>query len=510
MEDRRTILFLDFRLDSVQGELFHAGDRVAVEPQVLDLIAYLAENSGKVVSRDDLIEHVWGGRIVSDSAIASRLNAARVALGDDGTAQKVIKTIPRRGYRFEVPVSNAEHPRPVYPDKPSIAVLPFDNLSGDPDQSYFSDGVTDDIITDLSRYSELFVVARHSSFAYRNTQKPVAEIARELGVQYIVEGSVRRAGSRIRVTAQLFDPYVGNQLWADRYDRELTDVFEVQDEITGIVVNTLAGQIARQHYIRVSEKRPESVAAYEHLLRASEHVLRIAPADTVLAREEAAKALELDERIARAHAVKALTHVNEGANFWVPDQKAAFQQAFHSARQCVAMDPRDPWGHAMLGISELWFNRAHERAEQNMRRAVDLNPSNAQIRSLYAYVLVFTGAPEKALEEVDTAIRQSPHFPPLFHGFRGRALLILRRFEEAMENLDQMVNLMPGHSNALGYAAVGCVALNRLDQAKAYTAELRRTNEFYRLGNLRRMLPFRHEKDLELIVANLSEAGLPE
>ncbi len=183
------IVFEDFELDATRGELRRDGAVVPIEPQVLDLIAHLAARAGEIVTRDELIEHVWGGRIVSDSAISTRINAARAALGDDGTAQRLIKTVPRRGFRFEVAVRDAAGAPPPTRDKPSVAVLPFQNMSGDPDQDFFSDGITDDIITDLSRYSELFVIARHSSFAYRDSDAAPVEIARELGVRYIAEGA---------------------------------------------------------------------------------------------------------------------------------------------------------------------------------------------------------------------------------------------------------------------------------------------------------------------------------
>ena len=189
------LAFEDFRLDTARGELSHRGVPVPVEPQVLDLITHLALKPGVIISRDELIEVVWQGRIVSDSAISSRINAARAALGDNGVTQRLIKTIPRRGFRFEAKVRSGglqpvEAAAPATGGKPSIAVLPFENLSGDPEQRYFSDGITDDIITELSRYSEMFIIARHSSFAYRDSALGPAEIARDLGVQYIAEGSV--------------------------------------------------------------------------------------------------------------------------------------------------------------------------------------------------------------------------------------------------------------------------------------------------------------------------------
>jgi TolB-like protein/cytochrome c-type biogenesis protein CcmH/NrfG len=506
METGAIISFDDFQIDTARGELRRGGEVVPLEPQVLDLIVYVASHPGVIITRDDLIEHVWGGRIVSDSAISTRINAARSALGDDGTAQRIIKTVPRRGFRFEASVGSAFPGAPGRSDKPSIAVLPFENMSGDPEQAYFSDGITDDIITELSRYAELFVIARHSSFAYRDNATPAAEIAADLGVQYIVEGSVRRAGSRVRVTAKLIDPAQGNQIWAERYDRELVDIFTVQDEITTMIVNTLAGQIAQQHYKRVVAES----GAYDHVLKATEHALRIDPNDTQIARAEAHKALELDPQFARAHAILALSYIAEGNNFWTGDPAASLRNAYDASRNAVAIDPRDPWAHAMHGIAELWHNRAHDRAIAAMRNSVELNPSNAQFHGLNAYVLAFCAEPEAALAEIDLARAMNPIFPPVFLGFRGRALFMLRRIDEALPVLEQMVIQMPGHSNALAYVAAAYAAKGRTDEARQAIASLHETNPFYTLAAARRYLPFADPKDLAFLVDLFASAGLRE
>lgn len=505
------IAFGDFELDLTSRELRKNGDPVSVEPQVLDLVAYFATHPGEVLSRDDLIEAVWGGRIVSDSAISTRINAARNALGDSGATQGVIRTIPRRGFRFELDSTAVKSaPSLALPDKPSIAVLPFQNLSSDPDQTYFSDGITDDIITDLSRYDELFVIARHSSFTYRDTNTPAIQIARELGVQYLAEGSVRRAGNAIRVTVQLFDPWAGNQLWSERYDRELEDIFAVQDEITVVIVNTLAGQIARQHYKRVLAKRPEAIVAYDHLLKASEHAIRITPEDNAIAQVEAEKACRIDPAFARAHAILSLTHLNSANNFWTAHPEESFHQGYVTASAAVLADDRDPWAHAMHALAELWFNRAHDRAVLDMQRAVALNPNNSSIRGLYSYLLAFVNQAEQALVEIDLALRMNPHAPALFQGFRGRALLFQRRIDEALACLQQMATLMPGHSNALSYLAVAYAAADRIDEARATVDALHESNPYYTLSALRRFLPFASPDDRDFILDMLDRAGLRE
>ena len=263
-----------YEIDTGAGEVRNGGVPVPIEPQVFDLIALLTSRPGELVSRDELIEAVWDGRIVSESAIATRINAARTALGDDGKAQKVIQTVPRRGFRF-VGAGAARASDLTLPDKPSIAVLPFANMSGDPEQEFFSDGITDDIITELARYHELFVIARNSSFAYKGRQVDMREIARELGVRYVLEGGVRRAGGRVRVTALLVDTASGSHVWAERYDRDLEDIFAVQDEITAIIVNTLVPALTHSHSRRPAAERGGALDAYDHSLRAMDLFWRL-------------------------------------------------------------------------------------------------------------------------------------------------------------------------------------------------------------------------------------------
>src|SRR5215467_7493286 len=230
------------KLDADRRELRRRSTLVAVEPQVFDLLVYLVKNRDRVVTKDDLIASVWGGRIVSDSTLSSRMNAARRAIGDNGDEQRLIRTIPRRGVRFVGEVSTepfqseatpAPEPRTpaIRPSRPAVAVLPFVNVSGEPEQDYFADGITEDIITALSKVRWFLVIARNSSFVYKGQPINNKRIGEELGVNYLIEGSVRKSGDRVRITAQLKDTAIGNQLWSERYDRQLAGVFDVQDEI---------------------------------------------------------------------------------------------------------------------------------------------------------------------------------------------------------------------------------------------------------------------------------------
>ena len=236
-------LFEDFALDVDKRELVRGADAVSISPQALDLLVYLIRNRERVVSKDDLISAIWGGRIITDAALATRLNSARVAIGDTGEEQRLIKTLQRKGFRFVATVIEARRPddgtaasgevqRPEVPDKPSIAVLPFENLSGDPEQDYFGDGLVDDIITALSRFRALFVIARTSSFTYKGKTVDIKQVGAELGVRYVLEGSVRKAGARLRINGQLIDVTTGAHLWADRFDGALEDIFDLQDKVT--------------------------------------------------------------------------------------------------------------------------------------------------------------------------------------------------------------------------------------------------------------------------------------
>jgi TolB-like protein len=242
-------LFADQSLDTERHELRRGADLVSVEPQVFDLLAHLLANRDRVISKDELIASIWKGRIVSDSTVTSRINAARKAIGDSGDNQNLIRTIPPKGFRFvgEVCTADSDGGRvapsldetreaaptvPALPDRPAIAVLPFKNMTGDPEQEYFSDGISEDIISALSKLRWFFVIARNSSFTYKGKSVHLKQIGEELGVGYVVEGSVRKDGNRVRITAQLSDVFTGRHVWAERYDRNLADVFAVQDEIT--------------------------------------------------------------------------------------------------------------------------------------------------------------------------------------------------------------------------------------------------------------------------------------
>ena len=297
-------LFEDYVFDMGTHELRRGEVPVAIEPKVFDLLAYLIENRQRVVSKDDLIAHVWDGRIVSDSALFTRINMARSAIGDSGETQRLIKTLPRKGIRFVAAVREEEDPSGIpatategeaspaglaLPDRPSIAVLPFDNVSGNKDQDYFCDGITEDIITELSRFSDLFVIARNSSFQYKGKAIDIRQVGRELGVRYVLQGSIRRDGDRVRISVQLIDAMTGTHRWAERYDRKLEDVFAVQDEVARTIVAILAAHVNKAEIERTLNKPPETWQAYDYYLRAADrHALLLVVIQSARALRDAA------------------------------------------------------------------------------------------------------------------------------------------------------------------------------------------------------------------------------
>ncbi|WP_245315384.1 winged helix-turn-helix domain-containing protein [Bradyrhizobium neotropicale] len=314
-------LFEEYAFDAERRELRRGTDLVSVAPQVFDLLDYLIRNRERVVGKDELIDAIWQGRSVSDAALTTRLNSVRCAIGDSGEEQRLVRTLPRRGFRFvgkvretlaaadteAVADSGAEAPKPALslPDKPSIAVLPFANLCSDPEQDYFADGMVEDIILGLSRSKSLFVIARHSTLAYKGKAIDVKQIGQELGVRYVLEGSVRKAGNRLRIAGQLIDTTTGTHLWADRFDSEIGDLFDLQDRLTSSVIGAISPQLERAEIERARRKPTDNLQAYDYYLRAFAAFFNFTEKASIEAIELAKIARELDPEFARAYALGA-------------------------------------------------------------------------------------------------------------------------------------------------------------------------------------------------------------
>ena len=444
---------------------------------------------------------------------------AKVDFAFEDLGEKEVKNIPEpiRIYAVKLDGNTGADPEgqpkdkemPNRPDKPSIAVLPFDNMSGDPEQDYFADGIVEDIITELSRDPDLFVIARHSSFAYKGMSPDIRRVARELGVRYVLEGSVRKAGNRIRLNVQLIEAETGYHVWAERYDRTLEDVFEVQDELTNTIHNTLLQKVRDSGIENALRRAPKDMNAYDHMLRAFGLLFRFNRAGNEEAMREARAALDLDPDYARAHMVLAWTYLYSVWSAWTDDVEQAIEWGTEAARKAVVADRNDFWGHAALGFAELCLHR-HERALSALDRALALNPNSADARTMRGMVLNFLGRPEEGLKDIELAIRHNPHHPDWYLVGIGRAYYMLGRYEEAIPHIERLVAATP--ELAVGrlllmalYAASG-----RLDAARAEVSAYSKINSGLTIGQVRLIVPFQKEEDLDRYLDLLRQAGLPE
>ena len=522
-------LFDDFALDTERRELRRGETPVAVEPKVFDLLVYVVENRQRVVSRDDLIAQVWDGRIVSESALARCINGARSAIGDSGEVQRLIKTLPRKGLRFvgvlredQQPSGNADAgvrpekttiPLPP-PDRPSIAVLPFENLSGDKTQDYFCDGISEDIITELSRFSELLVIARNSSFQYKGKAIDVRQVGRDLGVRYVLQGSIRREGERVRVSAQLADTVTGAHRWAERYDRQIKDVFAVQDEVARTIVAILAAHVNRAEIERTINKAPETWQAYDYYLRAADrHAafwLSFGASDLYETRRLLEQSLAIDPNYARAYARLAWTHVGAWVNALDADyhNPASLDRAYHMARKALQLDPNLPEAHAMLG-QVLGRRREHEAAIAAFERAMALNPNFTDWR--FAEVLVYGGHSARAIEIAERHMRLDPFYAPLAPLWLGAAHYMLKRYAHALPPLRETASRAPDSRGAHVWLVATHAQLGNIEEARAEAAEVLRIEPTWTIeGTQAHPRLFKRTADAEHYIDGLRKAGLPE
>ena len=394
-------LFEQFALDDERRELRGAGI-VPIEPQVFDLLVYLIKNRNRVVSKDDLITSVWNGRVVSDSTLDSRINAVRKALGDSGREQKFVRTFARKGIRFvgEVIESHAVPSDSAIAlandERPVFAVLPFQNLSDDSAQEYFADGLSEDLIAALGSWCRFPVISRHSSFIYKGRSVDAVEAGQKLGARYILEGSVRKSNTHVRITVRLIDATTGLHLWADRYDREIDDVFAVQDEITAKIAAAVEPELHRHEQRRASVTIKTNSAAYDLVQRGNWHHNIFTAADGEEAQRLYSAAIEADSNYAQAYSGMASTKFWAAQMKWAEDPQSTLQAALGFASRAITLDDKDARGHFHMAQVLLWLRR-HDEAIAEARRAIELNPSLVQAHAVLGYALDCVGKFEEAL-----------------------------------------------------------------------------------------------------------------
>jgi adenylate cyclase len=424
-----------------------------------------------VVSKDDLINSIWNGRSVSDSTLSTRITAARSAIGDNGDSQRLIKTLPRKGIRFVGEVREAEAAAQteaalaataayggagtsgqtngppaslVPPDKPSIAVLPFTNMSGDPEQEYFADGMVEEIITALARFPSLFVIARNSSFTYKGRAVDIKQVGRELGVRYVLEGSVRKAGNRVRMTGQLIQAESGMHVWAERYEGDLGNIFALQDEMAASIVGALLPSIQKAEIERVRHKPPESLDAYDLYLRGLAALYKWTANGHEAALQLFEQALAIDANFVSAMIMAEFCWFRRITTSWSPQEKA-MAQSTHYARLAVQLDPNNAEALAVLARRTPAITGNHQEAMAMAARAVSVNPNSAVAWRYTAHAFVTCGVPEKAVTHFERAQRLNPLDPiayEMLHGM-GLALIQLGRADDAVDFARRAVQQNP-------------------------------------------------------------------
>jgi TolB-like protein/Tfp pilus assembly protein PilF len=516
--------FADHTLDTDRRELRRGSEPVAVEPQVFDLLIFLVENREHVVSKDDLIAGVWGGRIVSDSTLTSRINAARKAIGDSGENQRLIRTIARKGLRFvgdvrtqatggepqaaSLAFEDILRPALPLPDKPAIAVLPFTNMTNDPQQDYFSDGISEDIITALSKLRWFFVIARNSSFIYKGRAVHMKQVGDELGVGYVVEGSVRRSGERVRITAQLNDVATGSHIWAERYDRDLADVFAVQDEITEAIVAAIEPQIYAAENFRARRKTPDSMDAWDLVMRALSHYWRVTRQDNVVAQALLEKATAIDPNYGQALGVLAASHSFGGHMGWA-DMAAVAPVAKRAATAAIGADSEDPWAHFALGGVYL-FARRFDDSLAEFELALRLNPNFSLAQGYYGLTLAYCGRWEEGCLAARRALRLSPRdpFSAIFCGIASYAQYVGHNYDEAMqlarEGIRQRSDFVGAHRVLTASAGMA----GEREVASAALKELRRAQPNISLAWIASQMPIQLDTEREHYLEGFRRAGL--
>nr|WP_249158909.1 winged helix-turn-helix domain-containing protein [Bradyrhizobium jicamae] len=502
-------------------ELRRGGEPVATEPQVFDVLVHLLTHRDRVVSKDDLIDAVWGGRIVSESTLTSRINAARKAVGDTGDRQAVIRTIARKGFRF-VGELEADSPAPSAPqpqaqidpnwhpplDRIALAVLPFTNRSGDREQEYFSDGITEDIILALSKLRWFDVIARNSAFVYKNRAVHLKEIGAELGVAYVVEGSVRRDAGHVRITAQLNDVATGSHLWAERYDRDLADVFAVQDEITRAVVAAVAPQLYAAENLRASRKAPDNMDAWELVMRALSHYWRVTRQDHLVAEALLEKAIEFDPQYGLAHGLLAATHMFSAHMGWA-DMATVLPIAERAALSAIHADSEDPWAHYALGSVYL-FERRFDDSLAEFELALRLNPSFSPARGVYGVALSYCGRWEDGDAAAREALRLSPRdpFAAIYNGVAAYCQFIGRNYAEAIRLARESLRLRPDFVGAHRVLTASAAMAGDTALATSALEALRMAQPNISLAWLATDMPFRLEAERAHYVEAFRRAGL--
>lgn len=498
--------FSDYSVDTERLELSGTMGPIQLQPQAFALLVFLIENADRVVSKDEIFEAVWQGRIVGDGTLNARINAIRTALGDDGTRQETIKTMPRQGFRFVANIGSAEKAGvPATQSSPaakSIGILPFTDIGNDPEQAYFADGLTEDLIIDLSKVNELFVIARNTAFSFKGSSKSTVEIGKEMGVAHVLEGSVRRAGERIRINAQLVETESGGSVWAERYDRDFSDIFAVQDDITSEITDALQANLQG----RLVTNRSSSAEAYELCLRARALFFKFQPDAFLACLKLLDRAVELDPLYSRAWAEQVFPY-QSGHTFGFPGFEKGLEIAIERGKRAVELDESSGFARARLAWV-LIINGQHDASLEHFQIAVDLEPNNAEVYAWYSEALNFAGLPEQAVDAAETCLQFDPIAPANVLHHLAHAKYLLGEHSAAIELENRVARVMPSFPPGRIIAVSALVETDRLDEAKDHIQDILALNPGFELRHFQERYPYRNKEDKDRVSNCLIAAGL--
>jgi len=551
----------DWQVEPTSGRIRQGGRSIKLEPRVMDLLVYLAGRPGRVITRAELETAVWAGRVVGYDALTGSMQKLRRALADDARQPHIIETLSKKGYRLLAPVvmpAAADPPADSSPDSPvtgvqrenrsvhagiaalglllmtaiayffygpwriadttqdlgstpaSIAVLPFDNLGGDPEQEYFADGMTDDLITELAKIPDLFVIARDSTFFYKGQPIDLHEVADKLRVRYILHGSVRRAGEQIRLNARLTDAASGRHLWAERYDGTLNNVFALQDEITRRILAALPASMHTGDPPDAPGRKTSSATAYDYFLLGRNRFFRYASREeNRKARELYRQAIALDPEYALAYAMLAWTHVFDAMNGWSEVREQSLERGYTLAGRAITLDPNLPVAYFVTGL--VYRERGeYLKALVEAEKAIALDPNYANAHVLLATLFYYTGRPQEGLERIQKAMRLNPYHPYNYPFHLGQAYFILGRYPEAIDAFRQGLASNPSAERLRVWLTAACAQSGQIEDAEWEAEQILALNPDFSTERIRNSFPFKDPADLERFLEGLRLAGLSE
>lgn len=521
------IRFGEFEIDSALLELRQSGRSVAVEPLVFDLLAHLANNPDRIVTKEELFAEIWSDRIVSDAALSSQIKAARRVVGDDGTSQHTIRTIHGRGFRFIAPIEQKQNPvvqepalslpgsielgaLPERAKKPSVAVLPFANLNGDPEENYFADGITEDITTALSKNRWLIVIARNSAFAFRDSIDGIRTIGQKLDADYIVTGSVRKAGSRARISIQLVDAATESSVWSERFDRDMVDIFDLQDEITETVASRLESELGMTEQRKAERQPRKNLGAWDLYQLGVAQFYRFTPESNLKSQVLLRQAIEMDSEFASAYSRLAYTIVLSMVYFDAAPDQQRMDEALTAAKRAIELDDQDANSYFTIGRVYL-ARREYDLAIDALEYALELNPCLAVTYCGLGDSLAYEGRLDEAIEQFEVAIRLSPHDPFrwAFYSYRSLAHLFRDEFADAVSWARKSVQVPNAQYWAKAHLVSALGHLGSGSQADAALRDLLRVKPEFTLEFAREHLFYLKRSDqIEKYVEGLKKAGV--